>query len=925
VEERTVFQPLAFGSVKSGVRLNGIYEIERLIAQGGMGEVYRGFNIQTRDPVAIKMIRPEFSNDPEILELFRREASILHGLAHEAIVRYFVFSIDPELRRAYLATEFVDGESLTNKLSFGPLPLADVRTLQKRVALALDAAHRHGVIHRDISPDNIILPDDDVRNAKVIDFGIARSVQRTEVSIIGGRFAGKYNYASPEQFGLAGGEVTFKSDIYSFGLVLAAALRGRPIDMSGSEVEAIAKRRVLPDLSDIDPTIRPLLQQMLEPLPADRPESMAAVAEWEPRQAARAPSRARSGERGGAPASGRMAAALGAVIALASVGGAAFVFRNDFAQWGRSVVALAPSGAVKPPPAGETPAEARTKSFLPPLKPLEPTPVPLPPAQEPTSTALVPPPSAPAPESNLQSPPPKRTAPAPTPAPKAQSSPPQVILAAPAPKEELSPQAAPISPSPQDRDGKKLADALADSLPPKAPQSPVELPSATVGARYRAELPVFDDPGGKGLRLTASGLPEGVTFSDLGQGRGKIEGAPERAGRVSMQIFATNHNGKTAQSSATMVIADRAQPKAMEPSPAPQAGPMAPPVQSAPAIPKMETAPASDASPPEKGPIAGLAPPPSPAPPSVEKSAPSAPDTETALGPHAGPAENGPLARLAPAPPPAEKSAPSAPNAETAPAPQVGPAENGQFARLEPTPRPAAPPVEKSAAPAQPSTPEDQKAQPSPLRPSESPSSIEKGRAFAAAFDGGDCFLIRPRARTDGPHAYLALGREPGPFQRFDSAYKSAVGVEADVRAGLIPEKECEALDLIRLSADGASPPRIELAQYDIGRGKPLAGTITNLGGRRLYLVLVDNDGVIHRLDFRPEQGGDGATFSVQAAPRPDSIGPMQILLAVATDRPISALETLRSAPLKSIAAHLVDEARQSSASVEADYFKFVN
>ena len=83
-----------------------------------------------------------------------------------------------------------------------------------------------------------------MRNAKVIDFGIARSLKRTEATIIGGGFAGKYNYASPEQFGLAGGEVTFKSDIYSFGLVLAAALRGRPIDMSGSEVEAIAKRSV---------------------------------------------------------------------------------------------------------------------------------------------------------------------------------------------------------------------------------------------------------------------------------------------------------------------------------------------------------------------------------------------------------------------------------------------------------------------------------------------------------------------------------------------------------------------------------------------------------------------------------------------------------------------------------------------------------
>ena len=77
MEETTVIQPRPFGSVEPGTRLNGIYQIEKMIAQGGMGEVYRGFNVQTADIVAIKMIRPEFSDNDEIMELFRREASIL--------------------------------------------------------------------------------------------------------------------------------------------------------------------------------------------------------------------------------------------------------------------------------------------------------------------------------------------------------------------------------------------------------------------------------------------------------------------------------------------------------------------------------------------------------------------------------------------------------------------------------------------------------------------------------------------------------------------------------------------------------------------------------------------------------------------------------------------------------------------------------
>jgi len=150
------------------VRLNGTYEVGDLIAHGGMGEVFRGFNIVTKDPVAIKMILPELSSNPDAFAMFLREASTLHNLSHEAIVRYFVFSVDPDLQRAYLAMEFVDGPSLTKRLSQGPLPLEDVRILQRRLAGALDAAHRVGVIHRDISSDNVILPNGDPRQAKII-------------------------------------------------------------------------------------------------------------------------------------------------------------------------------------------------------------------------------------------------------------------------------------------------------------------------------------------------------------------------------------------------------------------------------------------------------------------------------------------------------------------------------------------------------------------------------------------------------------------------------------------------------------------------------------------------------------------------------------------------------------------------------------
>ncbi len=154
-----------------------------------------------------------------------------------------------------------------------------VNRLCHRLASGLNAAHEAGTVHRDLSPDNIILPGGNVDRAKIIDFGIARSANIGGETLIGGRFAGKYNYVCPEQLGLFGGEVTEQSDIYSLGLVLAAALRGKPLDMSGSQVDVVEKRRSVPDLTDIDESLRPIIEAMLQPDPRDRPASMADIAD----------------------------------------------------------------------------------------------------------------------------------------------------------------------------------------------------------------------------------------------------------------------------------------------------------------------------------------------------------------------------------------------------------------------------------------------------------------------------------------------------------------------------------------------------------------------------------------------------------------------------------------------------------------------
>jgi eukaryotic-like serine/threonine-protein kinase len=265
-----------------GTRLNGIFEIDQHIASGGMGEIYRGHAIETGDAVAIKVMRSDLADNTLALALFRKEASALHYIQHDAIVRYYVFSLDPGISRHYLAMEFVDGQPLSDLLKSGPLTFEAALNLLERLASGLAAAHQHGIIHRDLSPDNILISGSDVGRAKIIDFGIARSTRSNDGTIIGSGFAGKFNYVSPEQLGLFGGDVTAKSDIYSLGLVIAECLSGRPIDMGGSQFEVLEKRRTVPDLKMIDARLRPLIERMLQPDPKDRPESMAAVAAWRP-------------------------------------------------------------------------------------------------------------------------------------------------------------------------------------------------------------------------------------------------------------------------------------------------------------------------------------------------------------------------------------------------------------------------------------------------------------------------------------------------------------------------------------------------------------------------------------------------------------------------------------------------------------------
>ncbi|WP_244607080.1 serine/threonine-protein kinase [Bosea sp. CS1GBMeth4] len=433
--DRTVFMPRT--GLAPGVRLNGIYEIERLIATGGMGEVYQGRAIQTGDAVAIKIVRSDMAQDANVLTLFRNEAAALHNLYNEAIVRYYVFTVDPATQATYLAMEFVDGQSLSDRLKQGPLPFEEVDLLRRRIASGLHAAHLLGITHRDVSPDNIILPGGQVARAKIIDFGIAKS-KLAEKTVIGSGFAGKFNYVSPEQLGLYGAEVTGKSDIYSLGLVLAEALGGRPLDMGGTQMQILEKRRRVPDLSAIDKRIRPLLARMLAPDPKDRPADMAEVAAWQVRGGA-------SPAGGGRGLPWTLVAGV-AVIALLAAGGlAAWRMLGGTAPSQQAMNAPVPSLSDERPSPPSSTGSSAPPPELTPASPPPATPAPAPQPASQTEPPALQPPATPTPAST-------QPPPAPQPAAPELTSPPAALPPAPAPDPKPAAMAPPApGPEPEPR------------------------------------------------------------------------------------------------------------------------------------------------------------------------------------------------------------------------------------------------------------------------------------------------------------------------------------------------------------------------------------------------------------------------------------------------------------------------------------------
>lgn len=263
----------AEATLQPGTRLNRL-EIKRFLARGGMGEVFEAIHIDSGERVAIKTILPDLAADPNVIAMFQREAQALTQLSHPAVVQYRDFVLEPERNLYYIVTRFIDGRNLSDLVGKTTPTEEELVSLLRRLAEGLREAHELGAVHRDISPDNVLLDHDRMDRPKIIDFGIVKETDPGSKTIIGNGFAGKPSYVAPEQMGDFDQQIGPWTDVYSLALVILALAQGRKPDLGGLPAEAIMKRRKGVDTSAVPPQLRTVIDRMLVADPQKRLRSM---------------------------------------------------------------------------------------------------------------------------------------------------------------------------------------------------------------------------------------------------------------------------------------------------------------------------------------------------------------------------------------------------------------------------------------------------------------------------------------------------------------------------------------------------------------------------------------------------------------------------------------------------------------------------
>lgn len=260
--------------------LGNRYQIIRKIGDGGMAFVYQAKDKLLNRIVAVKVLRPEFVDDKDFLAKFKREAEAVANITHPNIVN--VYDVGQEEKVHYIVMEYVDGKNLKEIIKDeGVLDEYTALDITKQIAQALSAAHKKGVIHRDIKPHNILISNEG-RQVKVADFGIAKAVSNSTITNIGS-IIGSVHYFSPEQ--AKGQPVSNNADLYSLGIVLYEMLVGR-VPFRGDSPISIALQHINEDIeftpeekTKIPHSIRTLISKMTDKSPEDRYQSAEEVIE----------------------------------------------------------------------------------------------------------------------------------------------------------------------------------------------------------------------------------------------------------------------------------------------------------------------------------------------------------------------------------------------------------------------------------------------------------------------------------------------------------------------------------------------------------------------------------------------------------------------------------------------------------------------
>ncbi|MEV4350603.1 protein kinase [Actinoplanes sp. NPDC049596] len=246
-------------------RMLGRYELDGRLGEGGMGTVFHGRTPAGR-PVAVKVVRSEFTADPEFLRRFRSEVNRARQVPPFSTAE--VLDADPDHQPPYLVVEYVDGPSLDAVVKQkGPLGGAALHSVAVGIATALSGIHGAGVIHRDLKPANVLLA---MGGVKVIDFGIARPLDVTSRHTGTGNMVGTVAYMAPER--IDSDDAGFPADIFAWGVVVAFAATGRT-PFGGDSPTATAMRILTqpPNLTGLDGPLRSVVERTLAKDPAARP------------------------------------------------------------------------------------------------------------------------------------------------------------------------------------------------------------------------------------------------------------------------------------------------------------------------------------------------------------------------------------------------------------------------------------------------------------------------------------------------------------------------------------------------------------------------------------------------------------------------------------------------------------------------------